>query len=149
MAYLIHYNKNHNPKNGQFAPGDGNGDGIVGTKKKGQYSAKIENYHKGNMFRNPYYIDKRGNKRSYMSYKEMPVDAQAAEIARANGKKTVKKVAGTVAAIATPLLVTAGAAFVISKVAGGKSNAFSKEELKRMGINIIEPDFIHPDRIDL
>lgn len=29
MAYLIHYNKNHNPKNGQFAPGDGNGDGIV------------------------------------------------------------------------------------------------------------------------
>ena len=26
--YLIHYNKNHSPKNGQFTSGDGDGDGI-------------------------------------------------------------------------------------------------------------------------
>lgn len=26
--YLVHYNKNHNPKTGQFAPGDGDGDGV-------------------------------------------------------------------------------------------------------------------------
>lgn len=31
-SYLIHYNKNHNPKNGQFAPGDGDGDGQVGDR---------------------------------------------------------------------------------------------------------------------
>ena len=29
MAYLIHYNKNHSAKNGQFISGDGDGDGIV------------------------------------------------------------------------------------------------------------------------
>ena len=29
LDYLIHYNKNHNPKNGQFTSGDGDGDGIV------------------------------------------------------------------------------------------------------------------------
>lgn len=26
--YLVHVNQNHNPKNGQFAPGDGDGDGV-------------------------------------------------------------------------------------------------------------------------
>ena len=28
MAYLIHYNKNHSPKNGQFTSGDGDADGV-------------------------------------------------------------------------------------------------------------------------
>ena len=28
-TYLIHFNKNHDPKNGQFAEGDGDSDGIV------------------------------------------------------------------------------------------------------------------------
>lgn len=28
MAYLIHYNKNHSPKNGQFISGDGDADGV-------------------------------------------------------------------------------------------------------------------------
>lgn len=32
--YLIHFNKNHDPKSGRFAPGDGNGDGVVGKKTK-------------------------------------------------------------------------------------------------------------------
>lgn len=27
-SYLVHVNNNHNPKTGQFAPGDGDGDGI-------------------------------------------------------------------------------------------------------------------------
>lgn len=27
--YLIHYNKNHSKKNGQFVSGDGDGDGVV------------------------------------------------------------------------------------------------------------------------
>lgn len=34
MAYLIHYNKNHDPKSGRFAPGDGNGDGVVGKRSE-------------------------------------------------------------------------------------------------------------------
>lgn len=29
MSYLIHYNKNHSPKNGQFVSGDGDSDGIT------------------------------------------------------------------------------------------------------------------------
>ena len=29
MSYLIHFNKNHSAKNGQFVSGDGDGDGIV------------------------------------------------------------------------------------------------------------------------
>ena len=31
--YLIHYNKNHNPKNGRFDFGDGDGDGIRNDHK--------------------------------------------------------------------------------------------------------------------
>lgn len=31
--YIMHFNKNHNPANGQFAPGDGDGDGIVNDHK--------------------------------------------------------------------------------------------------------------------
>jgi len=110
--YLCHYNKNHDPKNGRFTYGDGNGDGISGTKtpknqndkkveynkdghKKGVYSAKIENYHPGTAFSDPYYIDKNGRKRSYTSYKDMPVEAQAAEKARAEGKKKAKEFGGT------------------------------------------------------
>ena len=101
--YLIHYNKNHSPKNGQFTSGDGDGDGISNDhahrsknprKKKGQYSAKIENYHKGTLFQDAYYIDKRGNKRSYMSYKEMPVEAQNKERAKAKAKSLTKEYGG-------------------------------------------------------
>jgi len=119
--YLCHYNKNHSKANGQFTSGDGDGDGIVNDqvnqrKKKGQYSAKIENYHKGNMFQEAYYIDKRGNKRSYQSIKEMPVEAQNAARARAEGKKVVKKALEIGVAIATPVLITAGTAFLINKL---------------------------------
>lgn len=32
--YLIHFNKNHDPKSGRFAPGDGNGDGVVGKRSE-------------------------------------------------------------------------------------------------------------------
>ena len=49
--YLIHFNKNHDPKSGRFAPGDGNGDGqindsygdhgIVKDKKKTRRNAII------------------------------------------------------------------------------------------------------------
>ena len=65
--YLVHYNKNHSKANGQFVSGDGDGDGQVNDSqynkdghKKGVYSAKIDNYKKGNAFRDPYYIDKQG-----------------------------------------------------------------------------------------
>ena len=30
----MHYNKNHDPKSGRFAPGDGNGDGVVGKRSE-------------------------------------------------------------------------------------------------------------------
>lgn len=124
--YLIHFNKNHDPKTGQFAKGDGNGDGKVGPngkplngdgREKGVYSAKIENYKKGTAFRDAYYIDKNGNKRSYQSYKEMPVDAQQAERARAKGKQTVKKVAGVAATVLGSAAIMAGTLFVAGKVA--------------------------------
>ena len=37
MSYLIHFNRNHDPKNGRFTFGDGNGDGIInGIKNKWQ-----------------------------------------------------------------------------------------------------------------
>ena len=39
MAYLIHYNKNHD-KLGRFASGDGNGDGVVVRKSKKTKSVK-------------------------------------------------------------------------------------------------------------
>ena len=123
MAYLIHYNKNHSKSNGQFVSGDGDGDGIVNDninkthnadgRKKGVYSAKVENYKKGNAFRDPYYIDKRGNKRSYQSYKEMPVEAQTAEKARAKGKKIAKKVAGVAVSAVGSVALAVGSAFVI------------------------------------
>ena len=28
-TYLVHFNKNHSPKNGQFISGDGDGDGVT------------------------------------------------------------------------------------------------------------------------
>lgn len=116
-SYLIHYNKNHSKANGQFVSGDGDGDGIVNDAqynkdghKKGVYSAKIDNYKKGNAFRDPYYIDKQGKKRSYQSYKEMPVEVQNAERARAKGKQFAKKagaiVLGAVGTVAASVAAT-------------------------------------------
>lgn len=40
MAYLIHYNKNHSPKNGQFISGDGDGDGVVNDHAHRKYELK-------------------------------------------------------------------------------------------------------------
>lgn len=116
MTYLIHYNKNHSKANGQFVSGDGDGDGIVNDqhqkKESKVYSAKIKNYKKGNAFRDPYYIDKNGNKRSYMSYKEMPVEAQASEKARAKGKQFAKKLGG----IALSAVGAAATTYVVGKL---------------------------------
>lgn len=42
MAYLIHYNKNHSTKNGQFISGDGDGDGIPNDHKNQKYGYKYE-----------------------------------------------------------------------------------------------------------
>ena len=44
--YLIHFNKNHDPKNGRFAPGDGNGDGIVGSHKSSHNGTSKEDRRK-------------------------------------------------------------------------------------------------------
>jgi hypothetical protein len=142
--YLIHFNKNHSKSNGQFVSGDGDGDGIANDnahrskthnadgRKKGVYSAKVENYKKGNVFRDPYYIDKRGNKRSYQSYKEMPVEAQQAERARAKGKQVAKKVAGVAITAVSTAAIAVGSAFIYKAV----SNAISE----RMNVDI-RPNF--------
>lgn len=118
--YLVHFNKNHNPKNGQFAPGDGDGDGQindnVNRKRGGVWSAKIENYHKGTMFRKPYYIDKNGNKRTYDTYKDMPYDAQEKEKALAKGKDFAKDVGKVVLTTVAVAAVTAGTLYVRSKL---------------------------------
>lgn len=34
MAYLMHFNRNHSKKNGQFAPGDGDGDGKLEYRER-------------------------------------------------------------------------------------------------------------------
>ena len=39
-SYLVHFNKNHSPKNGQFVSGDGDGDGVINdykNQKKNRY----------------------------------------------------------------------------------------------------------------
>lgn len=109
MDYLMHYNKNHD-KRGRFARGDGDGRRNDSRKdpskynkdghKKGVYSAKIENYHKGTLLNDAYYIDKNGNKRSYTNYKDMPVEVQRREKAKAKTKQVSKKVASEVGSAA-------------------------------------------------
>ena len=44
-SYLVHFNKNHSPKNGQFTFGDGDGDGTRNDhahQKKGSFSPKAK-----------------------------------------------------------------------------------------------------------
>ena len=61
MAYLIHYNKNHDPKNGRFAPGDGNGDGVVNNTRRKKTNANKDYYitSSGEKIRKPL-IEKEG-----------------------------------------------------------------------------------------
>ena len=149
--YLVHFNKNHSKTNGQFVSGDGDGDGVVNdhaNQKKGPWSAKIDNYHKGTIFKDPYYIDKQGKKRSYMSYKEMPVEAQEAERARAKGKQVVKKVAGTALSAIGVASLAVGAGFVIKKLNEKGHRTLSTDELRALGLNVVEPDFIELNRIN-
>ena len=86
-TYLVHFNKNHDPKNGQFAEGDGDGDGIVDDR---HYNSKFENrsekyamgrakkgeaqgYHRAeNFLKYPYYIDQRGYKHYYNTIFDLP-----------------------------------------------------------------------------
>ena len=45
MSYLIHYNKNHSSKNGQFTSGDGDGDGIANDhahRSKGTRNRRVD-----------------------------------------------------------------------------------------------------------
>lgn len=85
------------------------------SKKPGVYSAKIDNYHKGNLFRQPYYVDKRGKKRSYLSYKEMPYESQNRERRMTKGRELTKKY-GKVALIgAAGVAASIGAAYYMHK----------------------------------
>lgn len=138
-SYLVHYNMNHDKRNGQFAPGDGDGDGQLHDrenrgKRNGVYSAKIENYHPGTMFKDPYYVDKRGNKRSYMSYEEMPVEAQNKEKARAEGKKAAKELAGVAITLIAISAVVAGTIYVKSR-ANESSLEYTGSVLNRNELN--------------
>lgn len=42
MSYLIHFNKNHNPKNGQFTYGDGDGDGYRNERQRRKAAERLE-----------------------------------------------------------------------------------------------------------
>ena len=42
MPYLIHFNRNHNPKNGRFDFGDGDGDGYVNERKRIKELQRLE-----------------------------------------------------------------------------------------------------------
>lgn len=66
--YLIHFNKNHSSKNGQFISGDGDGDGIADDhahRSKAKRTDGWYNYDRDVVRRiggKKYYIDKDGNK---------------------------------------------------------------------------------------
>ena len=42
MAYLMHFNRNHSSKNGQFVSGDGDGDGILNDNKNQRKALRLE-----------------------------------------------------------------------------------------------------------
>ena len=48
MDYLIHYNQNHNPKNGQFYFGDGDGDGQLNERERRRVEEKDNKWAKKN-----------------------------------------------------------------------------------------------------
>ena len=120
-TYLIHYgtkgqkwgNRRYQNEDGSYTS-EGKIHYGIGNKK-GVYSAKIENYHKGSLFRDPYYVDKRGKKRSYLSYKEMPYEAQGSERRRRNGKNVAKKYGKVALGVAAATAVGIGAAYYMHK----------------------------------
>lgn len=123
-SYLVHFgikgqkwgNRRYQNEDGSYTQEGKIHYGIGNEKKqKGVYSAKIENYHKGNLFREPYYVDKKGKKRSYLSYKEMPYDAQNSERRRSNGKKLAKKYGKVALGVAATTAIGIGAAYYMHK----------------------------------
>ena len=46
--YLIHFNKNHSPKNGQFTFGDGDGDGQLNERQRKRIEKKDNRWAKRN-----------------------------------------------------------------------------------------------------
>lgn len=42
MSYLMHFNRNHSSKNGQFTSGDGDGDGILNDNKNQRRALRLE-----------------------------------------------------------------------------------------------------------
>ena len=100
-TYLVHFNKNHDPKNGQFAEGDGDGDGQINDRKQkridkvnahnakinekmenGQYKhgyagrakeGDAQGYHQAKTFLDfPYYVNKKGEKYYYDTVFDLP-----------------------------------------------------------------------------
>lgn len=74
MAYLIHFNRNHSPKNGQFTSGDGDGDGINNdhahmSKTVKRYSGENAraNLAKDGSYKVKKLIEKEQKKRGYKS----------------------------------------------------------------------------------
>lgn len=124
MSYLVHFGikgqrrgiRKYQNEDGTLTP-----EGKVrygktgGNKKKGVYSAKIDNYHKGNLFRQPYYVDKKGKKRSYLSYKEMPFEAQGREKRLEKGKKIAQRYGKVALTGAAGIAASAAVAYYLHK----------------------------------
>jgi hypothetical protein len=66
--YLMHFNKNHSPKDGKFTSGDGDGDGITNDHAHRSKKSRTDGWYDYNkdVIRKVdgkyYYIDKDGNK---------------------------------------------------------------------------------------
>lgn len=48
MAYLMHFNRNHNPKNGWFDFGDGDGDGQINERQRQKIEKRDNKWAKRN-----------------------------------------------------------------------------------------------------
>lgn len=96
--YLVHFNKNHSPKNGQFTFGDGDGDGIIDDHRNQKADKKSDpgdlekipakfkgnppgrakpgesvGFHRAeNFLKYPYYVDKNGYKYYYNTVFDLP-----------------------------------------------------------------------------
>lgn len=70
MTYLIHFNRNHSPKNGRFISGDGDGDGIFNDRKN-QKSPNDSGLSSGSILIDEEYTEEDDEKRQEEYFKKV------------------------------------------------------------------------------
>lgn len=126
-TYLVHFNRNHDSKNGQFTYGDGDADGITNDHKnqrrdkvnahhqkinQGFENAKkhswalggnakegdTQGYHRSKNFMDyPYYVDKSGRKHYYNTVYDLPYGDRGREYVHNIGKLLTLPVSSIIA----------------------------------------------------